>query len=228
MARRGQSGSIAQDVYRQIRSAIFAGELRPGDRIQPGQLSSTFNASTTVVREALQLLVGERLVRSDAGKGFFVPEISAQEVEDVTKVRGVIDSMALRLSIERGDLEWESEVIAVHHRLVRTPHEHADGSGRQSEEWAEAHRAFHRQLLTACGSQTILELSDQLQGTTELIRVTAGPLARTVKRDAAKEHQLIVDAVLARDANLAVERLVEHYELTAKIVAANWPADADS
>lgn len=219
MARRGQAGSIAQDVYRSIRSSIFSGELEPGARIQPAQLGAKYGASTTVVREALQLLVGERLVRSDAGKGFFVPEIPTQEVQDVTKVRGVIDSMALRMSIERGDLDWESEVIAAHHRLVRTPRDSSTDGLHQSEEWADVHRAFHRQLLVACDSPTILEISDQLQATTELIRVSAGPVVRSRKRDVAREHELIVEAVLARDADLAVERLVQHYEMTADLVA---------
>ncbi|HHW84326.1 MAG TPA: GntR family transcriptional regulator [Actinomycetales bacterium] len=219
MARRGQAGSIAQDVYRLIRSSIFSGELEPGARIQPAQLGAQYGASTTVVREALQLLVGERLVRADAGKGFFVPEVGQQEAEDVTQVRCVIDGLALRMSIERGDLDWESEVIAAHHRLVRTPRESAGADNHQSEEWAEVHRAFHRQLVSACGSPTMLEISDQLQATTELIRVSVGPMVRSAKRNVAREHELIVEAVLARDPDLAVQRLTEHYEATARLLA---------
>lgn len=218
MARRGSSSSIAQDVYRRIRSGIFNGELRPGARIQSNALGVEYGTSTTVVREALQLLVGERLVRADAGRGFFVPEVVPTEVTDLTTVRCEVDSIALRLSIERGDLVWESAVMAAHHLLSRTPR-YKEGGHVMTEEWAEVHRDFHLQLLAACGSPVILDLCGQLQGATELYRVAVGSVPKAAGRDVDAEHRLIVEAVLARDADLAVERLTQHYRATADLIA---------
>ena len=63
-------------VYLTIKARLRAGEYRPGDRLEPAQLSETLNASVTPVRDALHRLTGERLVESPPHEGFRVPLIT--------------------------------------------------------------------------------------------------------------------------------------------------------
>lgn len=60
-------------VYAAIKQQLRAGELRPGDRLEPALLSDQLNASVTPVRDALHRLTGERLVEAPRHEGFRVP-----------------------------------------------------------------------------------------------------------------------------------------------------------
>jgi DNA-binding GntR family transcriptional regulator len=216
MVKRGASRSLAHDVYNRIRSEIFAGHLGPGMRLQPAMLSEQFDASTTVVREALALLAGERLIQSAAGRGFFVPELVVDEITDVTAVRCHVESLALAMSIERGGVEWEMRVVAAHHQLVKTPRRTADNPDHVNQQWASHHREFHQQLISGCNVPILMDMCRQLTAATELYRIWAGPASSTAVRDVDAEHSAIVDAALAGDSELATERLVSHYRTTAE------------
>nr|WP_281287968.1 GntR family transcriptional regulator [Pseudonocardia hierapolitana] len=89
------------------------GRWAPGDRLQPAVLAAEYGASTTVVREALTRLVGQKFVTLAPNHGFFVPRLCANDLRDITLMRCHLESLALKMSIERGDVTWESELIAL-------------------------------------------------------------------------------------------------------------------
>ncbi|MDR5654003.1 GntR family transcriptional regulator [Ruixingdingia sedimenti] len=225
MSRRGDAKSLVHDVSRKLRQSIFEGKLKPGDRLQPGVLSKEFGTSTTVVREALILLGNDRLVRSSTGQGYFIPRLDPVELRDLTKVRCHTESLALTLAIERGTLEWESELTAAHHRLTRTPRRSPNESRHSNPEWFKAHRDFHAKLIEACGIEVLTDFCDTLAAATELYRLWSGPIAAsaTKARDVEKEHADILEAVLARDAPRATALLVAHYTTTVDNLLASWP-----
>jgi DNA-binding GntR family transcriptional regulator len=90
-----------------------------------------------------------------------VPAIADDRWQQLAQARAVFEPTMLRLSIERGDLEWEARVRAAHHRLTRTPPYEQDGGVYYSDEWAAVHRGFHRTLLDACGNEVLLETFDR-------------------------------------------------------------------
>jgi DNA-binding GntR family transcriptional regulator len=227
MARRGDAKSLAADVYARIRESIFNGTLRPGDRIQPAVLGERYNASTTVIREALALLAGERLVRSRTGHGFYIPELQRHELEDLTIVRQTVESLAVRLAVERGGVDWESTLMAAHHKLARTPRRTADNPNHTNQEWSKAHREFHHQLIVACDIPILLDLCQQLGSATELYRVWVGELTHGAKRDVEAEHAAVLEAVLANDPGKAAEVIATHYRGTADLILAHWPEGSD-
>jgi DNA-binding GntR family transcriptional regulator len=230
MVKRDGERSLSAEVYRRIRHEIFNGTLRPGERLQPGILSDSYDTSTTVVREALTLLAGERLVTSTSGKGFFVPEILYEELRDTVMIRIHLESLAVKLSIERGGVDWESGVLTAHHRLARTPRRTAEDPDHASEEWSKQHRAFHEKLISGCGSPILINLCGQLQSATELYRIWAGPSPLTANRDVEAEHQAIMQAALDGDTGLTVSLLADHYNKTADIIlnSAAQKASADA
>jgi DNA-binding GntR family transcriptional regulator len=221
MVRRGGERSLSAEVYHRIRREIFNGSLRPGERLQPGVLSNCYDASTTVVREALALLAGERLVTSTSGRGYFVPELEYEELRDTVIIRINLESLAVKLSIERGGVEWESGLISAHHRLTRTPRRTAENPEHASEVWSKQHRAFHEQLIAGCGSPILINMCGQLISATELYRIWAGPLPRSASRDVEAEHAAIVQAALDGDTDLTVSLLADHYNRTADIILNN-------
>lgn len=215
MARRGSSDTISTQVRDQLRSDILAGLWAPGEKLLLLGLSERYGTSSTVVREALTRLTGDRLVELKPNRGFFVPELSLSELRDFNELRCLAEEFGIRLAIERGDLKWESEVHAAHHTMERTQHYHlADNHRRLTEDWVEAHAAFHAKLIEACGVPVLIDLAKTLSDATSLYRRWGGIAADHEPRDIEGEHRAILDAVTARNAELAGELLRQHYTIT--------------
>lgn len=225
MSKRGDAKSLALDVYQQIRQAIFDGRLLPGARLAPGPLSKEYDVSTTVLREALILLTGDRLVVSTPGHGFSVPGLNPSELKDLTLLRCHNESLAISLAIERGSLEWETEVISAHHRLSRIPRRVCENLQTPNPDWFNAHRAFHAKLLEGCGVPALIDICDKLAASTEIYRVASVPRTRNPSRDVEAEHAAILDVVIRRDAEAAARLLCAHYHATEEGLLANWSAD---
>ncbi|MCW4467323.1 GntR family transcriptional regulator [Glutamicibacter sp. MNS18] len=201
-----------------IRRHILEGHWKPGDRLQPPTLATQFETSTTVIRESLTRLAGEGLVNIKPNRGFFVPELELQELADITELRCVTEALAARLAVERGDVAWESELIAVHHRLARTPRRLPEEPDVLNPEWAQVHREFHHALLAPCECAPMLKLSADLANSTELYRRWAAPSTAAIKRDVEAEHQQMLDAALARDAAELERLLRKHYTGTVQVL----------
>lgn len=201
-----------------IREEILRGEWGPGTRLQPAALAERLGASSTVVREALARLAGDGLVTSLPNRGFFVRELDIQELEDLTELRCVTEALAARLAVARGDVVWESEVMAVHHQLTRIPRRAAEDPSHVDPAWQKAHKAFHLKLLEACACQPMLKLASDLSDATELYRCWAAPHVEPGRRDVEKEHRDILAAALARDAEELTRLLRSHYEATVRVV----------
>lgn len=211
-------GNKSTQALEDIRRDVLRGEWRPGERLQPSQLASRYSNSTTVVREALTRLAGEGFILMKPNRGFFVPDLSAQSLRDLTTVRCTIEELAIRLSIERGGLDWESEIIASHHRLARTPRRTSDDPSHVDEEWSRAHRAFHENLLAGCDVPHLVSFSRQLANSTEIYRRWAAPSRTATTRAVEDEHAAIMRATLDRDVKLAGKLLRRHYERSTEII----------
>ena len=136
------------------------------------------------------------------------------------------ETLALRQAIAKGDVTWEANLVAAHHRLAVTPMYFEDGSG--NTEWMAAHGAFHAALAAAAGSPVLERLRRQLYDASELYRYWAGVLPHHPTRaHVADEHKAVFDAALARDADLAADLLTQHLETTARHLEAIAP-DVDA
>ncbi|MFI8854145.1 GntR family transcriptional regulator [Streptomyces sp. NPDC053499] len=204
---------LSEQVYAHLRDAIMRGDHRPGAPLKPQALAEEQGVSLAVVREALLRAVGEGLADRLPNRGFAVPSFSDRRWQEIAEARRTVEPVLLRMSIERGDVDWEARVRAAHHRLVRTrAYEPAEGAYYTSA-WAEAHRAFHRTLLEGCGNRPLLETFDRLWTASELARRWSAH--RNPDRDGAEEHRRLEEAALARDADAAAAVLVQHLTLTA-------------
>jgi DNA-binding GntR family transcriptional regulator len=204
---------LSERVYAHIRAAIMRGDHAPGEALKPQDLAREQGVSLAVVREALVRVVGEGLADRLPNRGFAVPALSHRRWQELAEARRTIEPTVLRLSVERGDVGWEADVRAAHHRLARTPAFVPEEGEYYSEAWSEAHRVFHRTLLAGCGNPVLLETFDRLWAASELARRWSahhGP-----GRDHLAEHRRLEEAALARDADAAAEELTRHLTLTA-------------
>jgi DNA-binding GntR family transcriptional regulator len=207
------------EVHSAIRRSILAGRLRPGEKLSPAVLAAEHGVSLSVVREALTRLAEQGLVVSQPQQGFQVTPISREDLVDLTGTRLDIETLALRRSVERGDVEWRARLVAAHYLLDNTAQfEEGSTPPLLSEDWARAHQVFHAELLSACGSKRLLEFAESLRDSAELYRRWSSPIGGDGARDIAGEHRGILEAVQAKDPDLAVQLLAEHISHTTRVL----------
>lgn len=210
--------NATERVTEAIRQRILMGGWAPGAKLQPAALAREFSTSSTVLREALTRLGGGSLITTEANRGFFVRNLDLQELQDVTELRVRTETLAVELAISRGDINWEAGLIAALYRLNKVPRRREDDPSQVSNEWQVLHKEFHLKVLEACDCKPIMDLASDLFDSTELYRCWVAKLVSPESRDVDGEHQRIVDAIVAKDAEAASVALREHYEATVKVI----------
>ncbi|WEK28841.1 MAG: FCD domain-containing protein [Candidatus Pseudomonas phytovorans] len=209
--------TMASQLEARVRQDIINGTLAPGSRLRLKELAEHYDAGVIPLREALSRLASSGFVSSEDQKGFSVGRISAEEILDITQARVLIECQALAESIRHGDLEWESQLIAAHHRLDRLPI--VEGPERlMKPEWENAHEVFHQALLANCRSAWLLRLSQMLRDQTARYRMLSVHYPEGAERDVPHEHRSLLEACLARDIDKACALLAEHYQSTTRSV----------
>lgn len=217
-----------EDIHEALRSDILFGRRLPSSRLPLNDIAEQHGVSVSVVREAVTRLASEDLVEATPQRGFRVRPISLDHLHDLTWVRVRIETLALREAIARGDVTWEANLVAAHHRLAVTPTHFEDGTG--NTDWMAAHGAFHAALAAASGSPVLERVRRQLYDASELYRYWSGSLPHHPPRAHVRdEHKAICDAALARDTDRAVALLTQHLETTAHHLEVIAPGvDSDS
>lgn len=211
------AGTLTERVYGGIRADILTGRHAPGAPLRLAPLSKQFDVSTAVVREALIRLAERHLLVLAPNQGFRVVEISRQDLLDLTDMRVLLEGLALRQSIEKGDMTWEARVVSTHHVLARTPFLREDRLG-STDEWAIAHNEFHEALGVGCGNRRLIQMADLLRDSSELYRQLSAKAPAEQSRDVAAEHRELMELAVARQADEAVESLTKHFQGTTDLL----------
>ncbi|PKP74766.1 MAG: GntR family transcriptional regulator [Alphaproteobacteria bacterium HGW-Alphaproteobacteria-6] len=214
MAEPPRKETLSSRISATLRQAILRGELAPGARINLDRLRERHDISISPLREAVARLVADGLVTFEDQRGYRVAPVSMANLDEVTELRAECEVIALRASIGRGDLDWESDVMRALHLLGRAAAgpERAgpEGEGPQPDEaWEAAHGDFHRTLIRGCAMPVLLGFCSVLHNMTERYH-RLYPTASPPGRAALAEHEAIALAAIARDAEPACAALRAH------------------
>jgi len=152
---------------------------------------------------------------AQAQRGFRVAQVSADDLVDLMRTRAEIESLCLRKSLSAGGVAWEANLIAASHRLSRTPKNVAPDNPSISDEWEAAHEAFHLALVAACDSPWLLKIRAQLYTQAERYRRLSLRVSAT-RRNVAAEHQKLLRAATARDAESTADLMTKHLDATTR------------
>lgn len=190
-------------VVSYIRDGILHGELKPMQRLNVHEVASVLGISQTPVREALQQLAAEGLVRLHAFRGARVSELSAEEYEEIFLMRVGLESLAARVGAELIDGTGVGEMRS---RLAEMSiaADHGD-----VDEFINADRAFHRAHYMASGRERLWDRIIHLRyDVAERYTRLGYQLPDVGMADVLASHALILEAVARHDGE-AVSRLVE-------------------
>jgi DNA-binding GntR family transcriptional regulator len=194
--------STAAIIARQLREAIMSGSLPPGAQLAETELAAQFQVSRGPLREAMQRLVSEGLLRSERHRGLFVIDLEPDDVHDIYGARLAIERAAV-LRVLRGERAGVADDLTA---IVREMAFAADGA-----EVSEADVRFHETLVAASGSKRLQRMARTLLIET---RMCLSALGRTYSdnQERVTEHQRITDAIRAGDQETALSLLEAHME----------------
>ncbi len=213
------AATVSEQAFLSLRRDVLQGEHPPGAKLKLELLQVQYGFSSSPLREALNRLAQEGLVRADERRGFRVAPVSAEDMADITRMRLMIDVPALRDAIRAGDDSWEAALVASFHRLERLESRLTEGPVILDTEWVQRHREFHLALVAACPSQRQLALSASLFDQAERYRQISGRHRQGLRRKN-DEHRRLMQAALKRDAGTACALLADHIEGTQRNVVA--------
>lgn len=194
-------------VWRRIRSDILFGRLGPGQKLKLEQLRADYGVSVSALREILSRLASEKLVMAEGQRGFEVWPVSVKELKEIAALRFLLESHAMAQSFAAGDVEWEAQVVAAHHKLALMEERMAAGERSGVETWKLYDWQFHQALIAACGSRTLM----QTHGAVFDKYLRYQMLALSFRGDvAAGEHRVLLRCALERDAAKAGAVLETH------------------
>ena len=205
--------TVSEQAFQVLRQDVLSGRHAPEIKLKLDTLQTLYGFSSSPLREALNRLVQEGLVKADERRGFRVTPISPADLADITKMRLMLDIPALTDSIQTGDDAWEAAIVAAFHRLEKIESRLPQGPVVLDAEWSRRHRDFHMAMIAACPSERQLSWSMSLFDQAERYRHFAAR-NRTVSKKKDEEHRLLMNAVLRRDAATATMLLSEHIAST--------------
>ncbi len=220
--------TMASQLADSVRDDIVNGKFVPGTRLNLNDLSKHYAAGISPLREALSRLSTTGFITAEDQRGFRVSEISRKELLDTQRIRAELECIALRDSIANGDLNWESEIVAAHHRMSRIQCTPEGGRLSLDADWETSHFDFHTSLLSACGSEWLMLFVKTLFECSIRYRKASVLTNQALKRDVASEHQDLMNAVLDRDAEQACSLLNAHFKQTTKLMLASMDESENS
>ncbi|MFC7050171.1 GntR family transcriptional regulator [Emcibacter nanhaiensis] len=213
-----KSGTLVEMAHAALKKDIIAGFLRPGEKLRVEHLKQKYGVSSGTLREALTMLIADKLVEVEGQRGFTVALVSAEDLKDLCHIRILLEKEAIRESIEHGDDEWEASVVSSYHILSRATKAFSENPKDENllAEWERRHREFHLSLISAAPSAWIRYFLDTAYQQYERYRHMFLEVAEEFykDRDAAAEHEALLNAVLDRDADLAAKLIEEHLTLS--------------
>ena len=209
---RARHRTLAEQATADLQEQILSGELAPGAPLRLERLAQQLDMSPMPVREAIRQLERLGLAEHVPHRGARVSELSVDDLRDTYEARLLLEGHAVRYAAARftaRDAEHCGALLGEHVRAFRA------GDGRRSR---ELHAEFHFALYALSGSSWLPRLIRPLWQNSERYRIAALYERASLERRR-REHQRILDACSARDADGAETALRGHLVLTANVVA---------
>lgn len=207
--RRTRSREPRGDIaYRAIKAAIVSNRLKPGALVSEEEWARELGVSRTPVREALNRLEQETLVRRVPKRGVFVADLSVNEFLDICEVRSLLEGNACRIAAQRIDEAGLDKFKQEFRQLaVEKP------TNEQLHRANEVDRAFHMYILEAAGNQQVIAIISRLNDMITRLRFSLTP---SRYHESLAEHEQILAALRARDGDAAMAAMRLHMENVSK------------
>jgi DNA-binding GntR family transcriptional regulator len=211
VARPLDNRTLWEQVRDRLREDILAGRLEPGTELSEVALARDFGISRGPLREALGRLASEGLVTVTPRRGAVVTQLSRQEFIDAYQVREALETLAVRLAvplISDAEVAHLRELCELMARAARE---------NQVRLFFDTNNSFHEALVRGSRNHKLHEVHRMLVGQMVPYLPRSLELRGNLQQSVA-EHEAILAAIEARDADRAADLLAEHIEVPQRVL----------
>lgn len=209
-----KENSLSSKAYIEIRRKILSNQFLPGKRIKEDFWAKKMGMSRMAVREALNRLLGEKLIVFGKKGGYFVKSMTVEDVREIRELREILELGALRLAFHKIEAQLIEKLEIICDDFTTMVQGGYFGGA------CEADVKFHETLIDCAGNEKLMDiyhvsnipLFHQKLGKTQ-IHMMDYELTDL-------EHRQIVAALKQKDLKLAEERLIKHL-LRGEVAALN-------
>lgn len=195
-----QMASASDVIFGALKDAIIDGSLAEGEVLRQDRIATMFNVSRIPVREALARLESEGLVTTQRYRGAVVSSLSVDEISEIFEFRALIEPEVIRRAASRWNETAEQDARR---------HGAAFATETDPARWGDLNRSFHAALYRDAGQPYHLQVVDSAMDRVD--RYLRAQLALTGGMERARsEHEQLLEAWLARDAERAAALLRDH------------------
>lgn len=207
-----RSASHVSEIVGMIEEDVLSGRLMPGDRLDERKLAARFGVSRTPVREALQRLAASKIIVLQSRQGATVAQLTIPDLLDAFIVIAELEALAAALAARRLLPDQRTTLEEAHADCARA------AEAQDEAAFNTANDRFHAAIMQGSQNRTLQAQIREVQLLTAPYRRRStfqpGRMATSVR-----EHQAIVDAILASDAAAAAITMRQHVNLLAQDAA---------
>ena len=202
--------NTADRVAEALRGMLFAGEISPGEPLREVALADAFDVARSTVREALQVLATEGLVRRYPNRGVVVTALTEADIQEIFGARAVLESAGVRAGVAGADLQAVAAALAAYARAAESDDQaHA----------THAHLEFHNSLVALLGNPRLVASAHSLTADLRLGLASVERVRRNAK-DQVADHRRLLRLIRSGDETAAVAELDRHLAAARTSVAA--------
>jgi len=148
--------SKSEYVYRSIRSAILNGVIKPGSFLNQAELAEQLQVSRMPIRDAINMLAREGLVRIILHKGAKVTHFSPKDIQEIYAIRKIVEGYAIREATLHIKEDLLSRLEEINHNISKHAHK------KDVDAMIKENEHFHLLLYESCQNQRLVELIQNL------------------------------------------------------------------
>lgn len=206
--------SLSDQISQEIKNRIINVDIKQGEKIDVGRLEEEFEVSRAPIRDALQSLVDQGLVEVKPRVGYFAINLSAGEIKDISEMRKLLETFALRKSITKipqEELETlQTRTTRLEEKKDNLTHEELRSRFDKTDE------KLHRMLIENSENGLLKDFTNRIHNLISLTR----HLNERIE-DAIEEHERLIKALHERDLERAEAALKDHLDSVEEEIITN-------
>jgi DNA-binding GntR family transcriptional regulator len=200
--------SLSDAAFAEIRRRIISLQFEPGMRLNIDKLARELGVSPTPLREALNRLAAQKLIRVETYKGFTVePLLDPKNLANLCSIRCLLESYAL----EQLPRTLDEKQLDVMRDAVDRMEALCSGPAFNGMEFNELDRRFHESIIAAADNELLLDTYKSLNVHVQIARLFQ---QRAAKHSLAAnlEHRAMIEAIARNDTKGSVSALRKHID----------------
>ena len=207
--------NLTQQAYRLIRDEIITGRLNSHQRLTESSFAARFGISKSPIREALNRLESEGLIRIIPRRGAYVPRFTISDVEEIYELREALEALVVR------DALLDSQTLSRMREAVRLA---ALSLKKQDKRNYVRHdAAFHAALAQASSNKRLKKILENMQNQLLILR---GQTFELTSHRSIKQHMKILEAMEKGRRGAAVRLMVQHIRTVRRRLVAHLASQA--